>query len=370
MLKYFGLVVLLMFAANSLLAQEESTQECGSLDEHIMQAFALTANELATTLTSKCDPYGMELAVQVAANGSPCTQLPSFQLLMIAEAFAASQQFDQFPVNGEKRGKQFNNLWHFRAGSTPDFLTDKSLSTIALTGYQYSCKQSLNGTVTQFNIQTRGFVYTKTPNDGIIHTRVYYIDQDGAQRPWEQGDWSNAKLLYERTGPGDDFTNSKLERDADLQQSDVTIESFTPGHYQPKILTRGCVQNFTDTERFRYLEAIIELENDWDGESWMVVNNKLVPKTSVKASETDAPEILSQYSLGNVVKGTIYDQDGKPLDESVTVVLERQFEASFPLEIIVESMPDGTYSFENVESGIYHVFVKGSKHEGFAEAIV
>lgn len=368
--KVFTWAVILLFVAHNLTAQEETTQECGSLDEHIIQAFALTANELATTLTSKCDPYGMELAVQVAANGSPYTQLPSFQLLMIAEAFAASQQFDQFPVNGEKHGKQFNNLWHFRAGSTPDFLTDKSLSTIALTGYQYSCKQSLNGTVTQFNIQTRGFVYTQTPNDGIIHAKVYYFDKNGAQKPWEQGDWSNAKLFYKRTGPGDDFTNSKLERDADLQQSDVTIESFTPGHYQPKVVARGCTQDFTDTERFRFLEAIIELEDDWDGESWMVVNSKLVPKTSVKASEMDAPEIVSQFSLGNVVKGTIYDQDGNPLDESVTVVLERQFEASIPLEITVESKPDGTYSFENVESGMYHVYVQGSKHEGFAEAIV
>lgn len=370
MLKSLSLAMLMLLIANNLLSQSASTEECGNIDDHIIQAFALTANELATTLTAKCDPYGMELAVQVAANGNPYTQLPTFNLLMIAEAFAASQQFDQFPVNGEKRGKQFNNLWHFKAGSTPDFLTDKSLSTIALTGYHYSCKHSLNGIVTQFNIQTRGFVYTQTPNDGIIHAKVYFVDKNGAQKPWEQGDWRHSKLIFQRTGPGNDHTNSKLEGDAALQHSEVTIESFTPGHYQPKVVARGCMQDFTDSERFRFLEAIVELENSWDGESWMVVNNKLIPKTSVKASETDAPEILSQFSLGNVVKGTIYDQDGNPLDEVVTVVLERQFEASFPLEITVESKSDGTYSFEHVESGIYHVYVKGSKHERFAEAIV
>jgi hypothetical protein len=354
----------------SLLAFSQQTEnECGNLDEKIIAAMALTVQQ-TNDMSAKSDPYGLEIAIQVSSNGHLFYNLPTEQLTSIATAFANSQNFDRYHVNGRMEGKTYQHLWHFKAGSNPALLSDKSLSTIEVNGYSYSCKQSLNGQITKVTIQTRGLVYTKTPQDGSLTSSVYYYDADGTLKPWSTGDWRESVLAYERVGPGTEITNSKLKKEKPINGNEVEVDELNPGHYLPELSSRGCSQNFVIPERFDQFEGIVELESNYDDNQWQIIGGKAYPKPSIKASISTENDFYTFYSKGNIVEGAVFDDEGKPMKEPLTVILERQFPASFDLYRKTTSKSDGTYRFENTESGIYHVYVEGYKHESYTEAAV
>lgn len=363
-------IILVVFVVSAIAAfTQVPEKECGNIDEKIIAALALTV-QLTNDIGSDADPYGIEIAIQVSSNRQLYYNLPTEQLTTIATAFAISQNFDRFHVNGNMAGNTYQHLWHFKAGSNPALLSDKSLATIEVNGYSYSCKHAVNGQITQINIQSSGLVYTKTPADGSLTTKVFYFDKNGGLKPWSEGDWRETEFVYERVGPGTESTNSKLRKQQPLIADEVVVEELNPGHYLPEISTRGCTQNFVIPEIFQHFEGIVELESNNDANQWQVIGGKIYPKPTIKASQSTGNDIQSFYSTGNSVSGTIFDHEGKPMDEPQTVVLERQFPASFDLYRKTTSETDGSYIFEDTESGVYHVYVEGYKHQSFTEVSV
>lgn len=337
----------------------------------VIQKFQETINRLSASLegNSGCDPYGFRASIRVVLMEGgvevPLAQFPTTELEAIATQLLTSQMFDRFDLDENPSVFNNNGFFIYSAGLTgrthaPDPREFRNVAT------KYRESVSVNGVAKSLIIHANAFAIVGKPDDGsILSTLKYHTKEDGIAT-WDHRTWKSTDphVAYVRVGPGNDNTNSRKGEDnfERTSVSEITLSNqFNPGHYLPMIKFRGCVQDFTDTDRFEELEAIVKTEEQV---SWADFKNlsdgSVVPLTRLRAARTTAPDFVSFFSTGNTVRGFIRDETGNPIQGKAIVVLEPDFSPG-PEKKEVESLPGGMYEFKEVESGIYKVYVEGKE---------
>lgn len=359
------LLLLLLASRPALVAQE-------SVDAIILIKFRETVHNLIAELESKpgCDPYGVRTSIRVVlkegATATVYEQLPEEGLRAIMNEFISSQQFERFDMDTNPSIFSNNGFFIYSAGLTGRTLAPDPRE-FEVVANEYSERISVNGVFKQLIIHTHSIAIVEKPADGSILSTLKYYNKDGGITTWDHRTWKSIDphVAYVRVGPGNDNTNSRKGEDSfeRTSVSEITISNqFNPGHYLPKIKFRDCVQDFTDPERFEALEAIVKTTEQV---SWAdfkeLKDGTVVPLTRLKASSITAPDFVSYFSTGNRVQGFIRDESGNPIQGKAIVVLEPMFSPG-PEKKEVESLPGGMYEFEEVESGVYKVYVEGREH--------
>ena len=212
-------------------------------------------------------------------------------------------------------------------------------------------------------IHTRAIAYTQKPQNGSLSTKIYFIDEDGSRKLWDSR-WGSTIVSYMRLGPGNESTNSRLQNKARVSGAEVTVTELNPGHFFPIVKARKCVQDFTDVSEFKNYEGVVMIDERTNYSDWnMLPSGPAQPKSYIEASSETAPDITTNFSKGNTVKGVVFDTEGHAVGEGESVVLARQFDADFPEKVYTTTDSQGAYVFESVESGVYHVFAEGNDTE-------
>jgi hypothetical protein len=364
-------IVTFLIASSSLfcLAQKSDNlpvYDAKNIDGLIQYNFVKAVLELNQSLGSKSDPYGLRFGAKVSITkpgGTPelYANMPFSALEQIAQQLIAEQRFTTFNFDKNINRVQLNGIWILAAGLGSESVTNNT-QEFNVGAVDYDIKISRRGVIERLTIQTYAIAVGKSPTDGTIQGELNWY-ADGGYSQWNNS-WGpdNAKVAYKRVGPGNDSSNSELGKDIERSVSGykVVIENqFNPGYYLPIVSHRGCKQDFTNYEKYSQMEAIVELETKLDWSQLITDHSgKVVPASTLKASNEKAKPIQSNYSKKNTIEGTIYDAEGKKMEKIVTVCLERQFNALFPKILERDSESDGTYKFLDVESGVYHVYVK------------
>lgn len=340
------------------------------INEIIVQRFRLTLNELEQSLSSSTDPYGIHTGIRVvleeAGQARPYEHVPTGRLQAEVQGLIGRQRLDRFHMDESPEMVSGNGFFIYTAGLTGLTLAPdpREFETVAT---EYSRAVSVNGVFQRLLVHTHAFGLVSKPDDGSILSTLKYHAKDGGMATWDHRTWKNndPHVAYVRVGPGNDNTNSRKGEDhfERTSVSEITISNhFNPGHYLPIIQFRGCEQDFTDPGRFGDMEAIVQTE---ERVSWAdfkeFADGTVVPLTRLKASSVRAPDFLSWFSTGNTVRGFIRDETGNPIQGKVIVVLEPMFRPG-PEKKEIESLPGGMYAFEEVESGIYKVYVEGQQN--------
>jgi hypothetical protein len=359
------LLLLLLASRPALVAQE-------NVDAVILTKFRETLNNLIGELESKpgCDPYGVRTSIRVVlkegATATVYEQLPEEGLRAIMNELISSQQFERFDMDERLIFWNRNGFFISSAGLTGQTLAPDPRE-FEVVANEYSERISVNGVFKQLIIHTHSIAIVGKPDDGAILSTLKYYTKDGGIATWDHRTWKSIDphVAYVRVGPGNDNTNSRKGEDRfeRTSVSEITISNqFNPGHYLPKIKFRDCVQDFTDPERFEEFEGIVKTTEQV---SWAdfkeLKDGTVVPLTRLKASSITAPDFVSYFSTGNRVQGFIRDETGNPIQGKAIVVLEPMFSPG-PEKKQVESLPGGMYEFEEVESGVYKVYVEGREH--------
>lgn len=339
------------------------TSNCENIDASITAAFSRLVTDVHQQLNPNCDPYGIELAIEVSVDGAVFAGLPVESLENIANQLVSNQKFSQFDVNSETKAYHLGNKWVFTMGDTPGLLVNKSLSSTEVFGYNYSCQHVVNGQMQDILIHTRAIAYTQKPQNGSLSTKIYFIDEDGSRKLWDSR-WGSTIVSYMRLGPGNESTNSRLQNKARVSGAEVTVTELNPGHFFPIVKARKCVQDFTDVSEFKNYEGVVMIDERTNYNDWVIMpSGPAEPKSYIEATSETAPDITTNFSKGNTVKGVVFDADGQTVGEGESVVLERQFESDMPEKLYTITDASGAYVFESVESGVYHVFVEGNDAE-------
>lgn len=337
-----------------------------NIDGLIQYYFEKAVQELNQSLGSKSDPYGLRFSVKVSltkpgSNPEMYANMPYSALEQAAQQVLADQRFTTFDFKKSIKRVQLRGIWILAAGLGSESVTNNT-QEFSVGAADYNVNISRNGVIESLTIQTYAIAVGKSPTDGTIQGDLKWY-ADGGHADWNNS-WGpeNAKVAYKRVGPGNDSSNSELGEDVERSVSGnkVVIENqYNPGYYLPIVSHRGCKQDFTDYEQYAHMEAIVELETQLDWSDLKTDRSgQVVPASRLKASNVKAKPIQSNYSKKNKIEGTIYDAEGNKMGKTVTVCLERQFNAQFPKIQERDSKPDGTYEFPDVESGVYHVFIK------------
>jgi len=358
------LLLLLLASRPALVAQE-------NVDAVILTKFRETLNNLIGELESKpgCDPYGVRTSIRVVlkegATATVYEQLPEEGLRAIMNELISSQQFERFDMDERLIFWNRNGFFISSAGLTGQTLAPDPRE-FEVVANEYSERISVNGVFKQLIIHTHSIAIVGKPDDGAILSTLKYYTKDGGIATWDHRTWKSTDphVAYVRVGPGNDNINSRKGEDnfERTSVSEITLSNqFNPGHYLPMIKFRGCVQDFTDTDRFQELEAIVKITEQviW-ADFKNLSDGSVVPLTRLRAARTTAPDFVSFFSTGNTVRGFIRDETGNPIQGKAIVALEPDFSPG-PEKKQVESLPGGMYEFKEVESGIYKVYVEGKE---------
>lgn len=335
-------------------------------DALILYYFEKAVSELGQSLGSKSDPYSLRFGAKVSITkpgGIPelYAHMPFTALEQSAQQLIAEQRFTTFDFDKSINRVQLNGIWILAAGLGSESVTNNT-QEFSVGAADYNIKISRNGVIERLTIQTYAIAVGKSPTDGTIQGELNWY-ADGGSSQWNNS-WGpdNAKIAYKRVGPGNDSSNSERGQDVERSVSGYTVvieNQYNPGYYLPIVSHRGCKQDFTDYEKYSQMEAIVELETKLDWSDLKTDHSgKVVPASTLKASNVKAKPIQSNFSKKNTIEGTIYDAEGKKMEKIVTVCLERQFNAQFPKVFERDSKSDGTYEFPDLESGVYHVYIK------------
>ena len=361
-----SILILFTVFSNLLFAQSNDP------DAMIANRLRTSIAELENSLEADCDPYGFAVSIKAAVRKDGQISMYNMDkdvLLAEINPFMARQKFNRFDFEMQPKiflgeGKFLFSCGLVSRGNAED------IRDIELYAERYTYQIVKNGERFDLIVHTDISIVMTKPNDGSILGDVYYHTKDGGKILWDKQTWLNKlpQVAYIRVGPGDDNANSRKGYDryetlgAVSNPYEITISNyFTPGHYLPVIKFRKCVQDYTEYNNFKHLEAIVKITNlvnwsDFKEHS----TGKVIPKTTMKAERAKAPNFHSYFSTGNIVEGNILDSKGNPIEETVTVILEPDFEPA-PGILTVESMPGGKYEFEDVESGVYKLYLATSK---------
>jgi len=342
-------------------------------DAMIAQRLRITIATLENAIDADCDPYGFHVAIKAAVRkDGEISKFDMDKAVMMAEInpFVARQKFDRFNFNMQHNEYCKDGLFIYSCGlvNRGDAIDIRDIDMYA---EQYSFQIFKDGERFDVIVHADVSIIMTKPDDGSILGDVYYHNEDGGKVLWDKRTWLNKlpEVAYIRVGPGDDNANSRKGHDryetlgAVSMPYEITISNyFTPGHYLPVIKFRKCTQDFTDYNSFKHLETIVKMTNlvSWS-EFKENSSGKVIPKTTMKAERAKAPNFYSYFSTGNTVQGFIRDETGNPIQGKAIVVLEPDFNPN-PGKKEVESLPGGKYQFEEVESGIYKVYVEGQEN--------
>lgn len=358
-MKKYILLLTLFCAVIQLYGQVPKVQEV-EIYKHIRTVVADAAN----SLDANSDPYGFTLTVKISKSGSDGKQMALYDLNkneienIVQEEVIQRHFFDKYNLNTKPNiAPTENGIFFMTVGLSP--------ATAPQIGYDvnsnhHSEKASGSSlTYKQMDFDISAIFLVSAPNDGAVLGNVFYKDSGGNNREWGIKSFPTSpsekkgKVRYRRLGPGDDNANSgakEPEEDwvpiGNGSASQFEVQNRTPGHYFPSVKLRGCIQKF---------------ENEGDPEAIVTVKGSLSWENiaSANATKETNKNVYSNYSIGNIVKGKIFDNDGKPSKGQKTVVLEpKEWENPGKTPDICATT-DENFEFKNVESGVYWVYVKG-----------
>lgn len=343
-------------------------------DEMIAERVVISIERLEKLLEDDCDPYGFFISVKVGVRKRGQESISLYDMdkdILLAEIypFMSRQKFDRFDFEMSPKMHLETGKFIFSCGLVSRNEAE-DIREIDLYAERYSYQFVKDGERFDLLVYTDVSIIMTKPDDGSILGDVYYYNEKGGKVLWDKQTWLSKlpEVAYIRVGPGDDKANSRKGHDrfesmgAVLNPYEITISHyFTPGHYLPIIKFRKCVQDYTDYTQFKDLEAIVKITNMVNWSDFKEHSSgKVIPKTTMRSERAKAPNFYSYFSTGNIVEGNILDSKGKPIEGTLTVVLEPDFKPA-PDNYTVESMPGGKYKFEDVVSGVYKLYLATSK---------
>jgi len=325
--------------------------------------FIESAIQNANSTLIDCDPYGFALSVKVSFGGSKLYPTDKGKIMdKVNKLVLRDQKFALFNLEKDVKIAPSNDIFYMTVGAAPDIAPEIGYD---VTSVNKSVKVSLNGNVEMAMVHVSATYMVKRPNDGAVLGQLKY--SDGGYKSWSTTVFptlpaeQKAHVNYRRLGPGDSKANTGEDKIEDWHivgngsYSDFQILDRTPGHYFPSVKFRNCVLRYENPEKDKDKEAIVKAEGrvDWQ------------KKASASASKETGKDIETDFSLHNIVKGHILDENNQPVRDKKqrTVRLEskgwwfadRTPETSY-FEIITF---DDVFEFEEVPSGVYYLYLKG-----------
>lgn len=318
-----------------------------------------------------CDPYGFALSVKVSFGGSKLYSTDKGKIMDIVNKLVLrDQKFSRFNLEKDVKIAPSNDIFYLTVGAAPEIAPEIGYD---VTSNNRNIGISINGKAEIAVVHVSATYMVNKPKDGSVLGQLKY--SDGGYKSWSTTvfptlpDEQKAKVNYRRLGPGDDNANTGEDKKEDwhrvgnTSQSDFQIQERNPGHYFPSVKFRNCVIRFENPEKDKDKEAIVKAEGKVDWQK----------KASTSASRETGKDIETYFSLHNIVKGHILDENNQPVRDKKqrTVRLEskgwwfadRTPETSY-YEIITY---DDEFEFEDVQSGVYYLYQKGQSQKAVVE---
>lgn len=339
-------------------------------DAEIYDFIESTIQNANSTLIN-CDPYGFALSVKVSFGGNKLYPTDKEKIMdKVNELVLENQKFSRFNLEKDVKIAPSNDIFFMTVGAAPDMAPEIGYD---VTSYSKSVKVSINGNVEMAVVHISATYMVSKPNDGSVQGQLKY--SDGGYKSWSTHVFptlpteQTAKVNYRRLGPGDSKANTGENKTEDwhrvgiTSQSDFQIQDRTPGHYFPSVKFRNCVIRYENPEKDKDKEAIVQAEGrvDWQ------------KKASASASKETGKDIETNFSLHNIVKGHILEENNQPVRDKKqrTVRLESKgwwFPNSTPETCYSEMTTfDDVFEFEDVPSGVYYLYLKGQPKKTVVE---
>jgi hypothetical protein len=357
-----------------LLYSQEDISEYDNLEAAISQQFAKTISELRGSLKEK-DPYGFILSVKISNQEAGETSYSLYEnqdvfddLHYQATVFNSQENF--FKFNFDRDVKEFKKpgQYIYASGNLGKLVSDNTTEYL-VHARKYTHKRNLNGKFTAYTIHTSAVALVEKPGGGTVVTDLYFYDEEGNEMLWD-GSWGNKvpEVAYIRVGPGSKTSNTGKNPDIkgkpDHNGQLVVQGDYSPGYYQPVVEFRGCKQDFTSYDRFQDFSVILQLEET--GINWnqftQFADGTIIPASSLKTETMKAGDLKSNFSKGNSIQGKIYDsRTGDLLEKSIKVTIKPKFSPAKFETLSIQSNPDGSFEFTEIESGIYDIYPEENK---------
>lgn len=378
--------LILVFFLSSLIAQAQvefdeitaddfKNTEFSDIDSAVIGRFNKALVDLEESLRMK-DPYGYYVGVKISQINMVTKQGEMYEnhvwrnsVMQQTLDFSKSQNFEKFGFGvrpdcvNDKPG-----IFVYAEGLAAELVSDNPIQYLTeVQNFTHFSRK--DGVSYKYVVHIAAIALVEKPANGSIMTDVFYYDKDGEKQLWDMSFGAvMPKIGYTRVGPGNDITNTK--KDVNMVRSPdrgrvVIADFFNPGYYMPVIKFRGCVQEFTDYDDYKDYSVVLRLEKNVL--SWSNVrvfsDGTVVPQSNLRTEALRAGDLNSYYSKGNTIKITVRDPGTFDKMTGYTVVLKPKYSpANFTTkELITE---DGECVFEEVESGIYEVYVKGQEKHG------
>lgn len=329
------------------------------------------------------DPYGVSVDVKVSIR-TASTDTTEGAVYGALDQNAVVNLLDKLLHNGERfdvfglsQTRTYSTAVAGRVfyvtGIVPGAAGD--LATHQVVGGTRHAKQSTGGEFRETVVTVSVVIAHATPDKGEIEGDIQYIDKSGSPQDWDpaQFDGLYPELRYRRLGPGKDERNSGKGKYADrwIRTGQMGHGEFvygdesrpvTPGHYYPSVRLDGCDEQVWEdpvADKAEY-EQIVGLERKPTWAEWQAIDQGFV----VRAEKRRDVKIVTRFSTGNRIEGTIADDAGQAVTGSRNVNLVRLDTADSSAQppkprTVVSS--GGSYSIDDVESGLYAVWVEGEE---------
>lgn len=366
-------IVLLFLLTASTLNLNAQVEEYTDIKSAVEEQFKKSIAELKGSMI-KSDPYGIWLSVSISETKEGETKGKLYEntdvfenVQVLSKTFISKQKFYKYNFDIAPKEVVEPGRYIYAVGIFAELVTNNP-AEYAVTSNSYTYKTNIDGVFYQYVIHTSAVALIKKPANGSIVTDVYFYDKDGYALLWDQS-WGAVmpKIAYTRIGPGSKSSNTKkgsnVFRSPDIGGVLTIAEVYNPGYYLPVVKFRGCTQEFTPYDRFTEYESVLRLEKSKVHWNYIKTfdDGTVVPESGLKTETIRAGDLKTYYSKGNIVKGEVLDSDGNTVEKSVQVVLSPKYSPASFTDQKVSSKPDGTYEFEDVESGVYSIYVEGNK---------
>jgi hypothetical protein len=331
-------------------------------DDDIYEHIASTIQNANSTLID-CDPYGFALSVKVSFGGSKLYPPDKTKITDIVNRLVLrNQRFARFNLEKDVKIAPSKDILYMTVGAAPDMVPEIGYD---VTSYNKSVKVSTNGITEIAIVHVSATYIVSKPNDGAVLGQLKY--SDGGYKSWSTVVFptlpaeQKAHVNYRRLGPGDSNANTGDDKKEDwhrlgnISESDFQIQERTPGHYFPSVKFRNCVIRYEDPDKDQDKEVIVKAEGRVD---WQM-------KASASASRETGKDIETNFSLHNIVKGHILDENNQPVRDKKqrTVRLESKgwwFADRTPQTSYFEVITfDDVFEFDEIPSGVYYLYLKG-----------
>ncbi len=359
------ITLILMFCFSILSIQAQTK------DESIYEFIGTTIQKANDGLSPNSDPYGFALSVKVSFEKGKLYPLSKDGIMLkVNELVLGNQKFARFNLDKDVKIAPSNDIFYLTVGAAPDIAPQVGYDVTSNNGY---VDISIGGKYEKIAIQVSATYMVSKPNDGAILGQLKY--NDGGYKSWSKNVFptlpfeQKAHVNYRRLGPGDNNANSGEDKKEDwhklgnFSESDFQIQERTPGHYFPSVKFRNCVVRYENPEKDKDKEVIVKAEGKVD---WQM-------KASASASKETGKDIETNFSLHNIVKGHILDENNQPVRDKKqrTVRLESKgwyFSDRTPETSYSEVLTfDDEFEFEDVQSGVYYLYLKGQPKQVVVE---